>query len=414
MKIIVVNCGSSSLKYRIISMPEEKEIAGGEAQRIGPKTAEPSRIIHRVGEKTETHLVEMRNHAEALEEVRKLLSRDSSIAPDAFGHRVVHGGGIFSSAAQITAGSARDLEKIKHLAPIHNPPAMEVIYACEKAYPGLPSVAVFDTAFHATIPDFASTYCIPREITEKLKIRKFGFHGTSHQFVAEEAARIMKRPFNEFSAVSCHLGSGGASICAIVNGKSVDNTMGYSPLQGLVMSTRCGDLDPALTLNLLQHFIGSTTDVERLLNTRSGVLGMSGSSADIRDILSMNRKSSGNTRSHHTAEAYLWRIKKYIGSYLAVVGKPDALIFTDTIGETIPQVRWAVCSDMEYFGLKIDAGKNDHADVLPSDVSHKDSSIKILVVATNEELAIARRTYGLLSENHNFLWNKKLTNNYLK
>lgn len=396
MKILVFNCGSSSLKYRIISMPDEKEICSGEAQRIGPKTAEPSRIIYHFNEKTETIPVEMRSHAEALEEVRKLLSKDSSLSPDAFGHRVVHGGGIFSSAALITGESLEKLEKIKNLAPIHNPPAMKIIYACEKVYPGVPSVAVFDTAFHSTIPVYASTYCIPRGITEKLNIRKYGFHGTSHQFVAEEAARIIGRPFSEFSAVSCHLGSGGASLCAIKDGKSIDNTMGYSPLQGLVMSTRCGDLDPALTLNLLQHFLGSTTDVERLLNTRSGVLGMSGSSADIRDILSMNRENSGDMRAQHTAESYLWRIRKYIGSYLAVTGKPDALIFTDTIGETIPHVRWAVCSDMECFGLKIDVEKNEHLEKLPADVSHEDSRIKILVVATNEEIAIARRTYVLL------------------
>ncbi len=396
MKIIVFNCGSSSLKYRIISMPDEKELAAGEAQRIGPKTSEPSRIIHHAGGRTETHTVGMRSHAEALEEVRKLLARDSSLSPDAIGHRVVHGGGIFSSAALITDESSKELENIKHLAPIHNPPAMNIISACGKEYPGIPSVAVFDTAFHATIPDYASTYCIPKGITEKLKIRKYGFHGTSHQFVAEEAAKIAGRPFSSFSAVSCHLGSGGASLCAIVNGKSVDNTMGYSPLQGLVMSTRCGDLDPALTLNLLQHFLGSTRDVERLLNTKSGVLGMSGASADIRDILALESGNGGSQRIRQTAEAYLWRIRKYVGSYLAVTGRPDALIFTDTIGETIPHVRWAVCSGMECFGLRIDAEKNARADKLPAEISHKDSRIRILVVATNEEIAIARRTYGLL------------------
>ncbi len=379
-------------------MPEEKEIAGGEAQRIGPKTAEPSRIIHRHRDKSETHIVEMRSHAEALTEVRKLLSREDALTPDAFGHRVVHGGGVFSSAAMITNESVDKLEKIKHLAPIHNPPAMEIIRACGKEYPGLPSVAVFDTAFHASIPDYASTYCFPHEIAEKYKIRKYGFHGTSHQFVAEEAAKILGKPFSELNAVSCHLGSGGASLCAIVKGKSMDNTMGYSPLQGLIMSTRCGDLDPALTLDLLQHFIGRISDVERLLNTRSGVLGMSGSSSDIRDVLALYREDNENQRARQTADAYLWRIKKYIGSYLAVVRNPDAIIFTDTIGELISHVRWAVCSDMEYFGLKIDPEKNDKADKLPVDVSHKDSKVKVLVVATNEELAIARRTYRLLEE----------------
>lgn len=398
MRIMVFNCGSSSLKYRLISMPGEKEIAGGEAQRIGPKTAEPSRIIHRSGEITETHFAEMRTHGEALCEIGRILSRDKSTAPDAFGHRVVHGGEIFSSSALITEGNFGMLEKTKNLAPIHNPPAMEIIRECLLKYPDIPSVAVFDTAFHSTIPPYASTYCLPSKVSAKLKIRKYGFHGTSHRFVMEEASKLLKIPLPEISAVSCHLGSGGASLCAIRNGKSIDNTMGYSPLQGLMMSTRCGDLDPALAMQLLQHFNGRTFEVERFLNSRSGVLGMSGYSPDIRDILSGKTSGDNHERSRRTLEAYLWRIRKYLGSYLAVIRRADAVVFTDTIGETMPQVRWAVCADMEAFGIKIDHRKNKSVHSYPSIISEASSKVKILVIATNEELAIAREVHLLVGK----------------
>jgi acetate kinase len=398
---MVLNCGSSSLKYRIISMDktDEKEVAAGEAQRISSRTSEKSRIIHKENDCTETHIVEMKSHTDAFSEVRKLISRNKDIAPDAFGHRVVHGGGIFGSATLIDKEAIEKLQKINHLAPIHNPPALEIIQRCYKDQPDIPAVGVFDTAFHATIPDYASTYCIPKEIAQKLKIRKYGFHGISHKFVAEEAAKMLGKPFHKFNAVSCHLGTGGASLCAIAKGKSIDNTMGYSPLQGLIMSTRCGDLDAALTLKLLQYSTGNVSDVEKLLNVRSGILGLSGTSSDIRDILAIYQKDSTNPRVRYTLEAYLWRIKKYLGSYMAAVGKPDALIFTDTVGELVPYVRWAVCSNMEYFGIKIDPDKNEKIKSFPEDISYPDSRVKILVIATNEELAIARTTYQLLINN---------------
>ena len=399
MKVLVFNCGSSSLKYRLISMPEETEITGGEAQRIGPKTAEPSRIIHRTGEKTETLFVDMRSHCEALVEIEKLLALDKAFAPDAFGHRVVHGGELFSSSALITDRSLVMLEKTKKLAPIHNPPAMEIIRECLRKYPGTPSVAVFDTAFHATIPKHASTYCLPSKVSAKLKIKKYGFHGTSHRLVIEEASKLLKIPISEINAVSCHLGSGGASLCAVQNGKSIDNTMGYSPLQGLVMSTRCGDLDPALAMSLLQYFNGRTFEVERFLNNKSGVLGMSGYSPDIRDILSGQASDGNYERTQKTLEAYLWRIRKYLGSYLAVVRSPDAIIFTDTIGETIPQVRWAACTDMDAFGVKMSHSKNKDVKSLPAIISDTSSKVKILVIATNEELAIARDVHRLVKKN---------------
>ena len=397
MNVLVFNCGSSSLKFRLIRMPEEEELTGGEAQRVGPVTAEPSRIVYRRHGEEETVWVEMRDHAVALTEVMKLLERDPELVPHALGQRVVHGGTRFTRSVVLDDGFVADLNEVKDLAPIHNPPAMAVIEACRSHYPDLPQVGVFDTAYHATIPDYARTYALPASLREDLAVRKYGFHGTSHRFVAEEAARFLGKPLESLNAVSAHLGSGGASLCAIVNGRSVDNTMGYSPLQGLVMSTRSGDLDPAVVLRLM----GDAPDagkVEDMLNKQSGLLGLSARSSDIRDILSAGGDGVNANRMRMTAQVYLWRIRKYLGAYLAVVGEADAVIFTDTIGEKVPDVPWAVCSGMEIFGLAIDAGRNVGVTAMPADVSTDSSRIRILVIRTNEELAIARETVAALRE----------------
>ena len=395
MNVLVFNCGSSSLKYRLIAMPEEREIASGEAQRVGPPTAQPSRIVHRVDGREEVITVPMHDHAGAFDEVMKVLARDARMTPDAIAHRFVHGGALFSEPTVVDDAVYAALESVAHLAPIHNPPAMALLSACRARAPRLPEVCVFDTAFHATIPDYARTYALPARVREGLGIRKYGFHGTSHQYVAEEAAKFVRKPLADLNAVSCHLGSGGSSLCAIVRGKSVDNTMGFSPLQGLVMSTRSGDLDPAVTLRLLARARGDAASVERLLNRKSGVLGLSGATADIRDVLA---HSAGATpdRMDLTAEVYLWRMRKYLGAYLAVVGECDAIVFTDTIGETVPAVRLSVCSGMEAFGVKIDPARNANVTRYPCDVAADDSLVRVLVILTNEELAIARRTYQAL------------------
>ena len=395
MNVLVFNCGSSSLKYRLLEMPSERELAGGEAQRVGPKTAEPGRVFHRIGGVQEAHRADMADHAAAFEEVMRLLARDPRLVPDAVGHRVVHGGAIFAAPTVVDSSVLERLEATRALAPLHNPPAMALMAACQARYPRLPQVAVFDTAFHATIPDYAYTYAVPLALRRDLGIRKYGFHGTSHQFVAEEASRLLGKPMASLNAVSCHLGSGGASLCAIVNGQSVDNTMGYSPLQGLVMSTRSGDIDPAVVMNLLALSGGNGDGVDALLNKRSGVLGLSGVSADIRDVIaSLSGAATGDTRGERTLEVYLWRIRKYLGAYLTVVGRADAVIFTDTIGETEPHVRWAVCAGLEVFGLHLDPELNRRATALPTDIAAPDSRVRALVIATNEELAIARQTYA--------------------
>lgn len=397
MNVLVFNCGSSSLKYRLIEMPSERELAGGEAQRVGPPTAEPARIVHHVGKAESVHVVPMSSHAIAFDEVMKRLRQDARLIPQALAHRVVHGGALFRDAVRIDDAVMKQLESLRALAPLHNPPATALIEACRQRHPEMPEVAVFDTAYHATIPEFAYTYPLPRAMATQLGIRKYGFHGTSHRYVAEEAAKLLGKDLSSLSAVSCHLGSGGASLCAIVNGESVDNTMGFSPLQGLVMSTRSGDLDPAVAMNLLTLNQGDPDGVEAVLNKRSGVLGLYGVSGDIRDVIAAARQSSGNAaRAAQTIGVYLWRIRKYLGAYLAVVGKADAVIFTDTIGETVPYVRAAVCAGLDDLGLHVDAARNRTPAALPLDIAAADSPVRILVIATNEELAIARRAWAAL------------------
>lgn len=311
----------------------------------------------------------------------------------------MHDGGIFKEHILINDDAIKKLKKTQSFAPIHNPPAIALIEACHKLYPDLKQVAVFDTVYHSTIPDYAAGYPLPKKVVRKLGIKKFGFHGTSHKYVVTEAAKFINKPMKEMNAVSCHLGSGGASLCAVINGKSVDNTMGYSPLPGLVMSTRSGDIDPALVLQLTLLSGGDFIELENILNKKSGVLGLSGLSGDIRDIFSaLNKNGNNEERLELTLQVYLWRIRKALGSYLAVVGNPDAIIFTDTIGEAIAEVRQSVCSGMEAFGLKIDAQKNYSVSSLPADIASDESKVRILVIMTNEELEIARETSKKLLE----------------
>lgn len=399
MKILVFNCGSSSLKYRLIDAPSDRELAAGEAQRVGPRTAEPARIIYRAGNAPATLFVDMPDHAAAFGEVMKLLGKDPDLRPDAVGHRVVHGGDVFPAHARVDADTLARLAPLNRIAPLHNPPALALVEVCLRLNPGLPQVLVFDTAFHASIPRVARTYALPDAVRHDLGIHKFGFHGISHQYVAAEAARLLNLGPDVLNAVSCHLGSGGASLCAVVAGKSVENTMGFSPLQGLIMSTRSGDFDPGATLRLLTCAGGDDKAVERTLNRASGVLGLSGVSADIRDVLARAGKPGPDAaRLRAARDIYLWRIRKYLGAYLLLTGAPHAVIFTDTIGETSAEVRWRVCSGMEAFGLRVDPARNAGVTTWPVDVAAPDSRVRVLVIATNEEISIARATYRVLSQ----------------
>jgi acetate kinase len=396
MRIVVFNCGSSSLKYRLIDMPGETELAAGEAERVGPKTALPGCIHHTAWGKKEDHPMDMPDHGTAFSAVMRLLERDARLVPEAIGHRMVHGGAIFKNHVIVDETAFRHLEEVQDLAPIHNPPALRLLAACRQLYPALPETVVFDTAFHSTIGPAAREYALPFRLARTRGFRKYGFHGTSHQYVAQEAAKLLGIPMAELRAVSCHLGSGGASLCAIVDGRSVDNTMGYSPLQGLVMSTRSGDLDPAIALSLVARAQGDGRAVESMLNRKSGLLGLTGVSADIRDLVNAEGGTKDDALSR-AAQVYLWRIRKYLGSYLVVTGRPHCIIFTDTIGEKIPFVRWAVTAGLDALGVVLDAQKNAQASTLPADLSASSSRVRIFAIATNEEVAIARASYSLLS-----------------
>lgn len=396
MNVFVLNCGSSSLKYRMISMPDGEEILGGEVQRIGSKTAATSRIVHRVpGRETVILPVTIKNYSEAFHEVVHHVERDTSFPPDVFAHRLVQGGSEFPVSRVLSDDDYPLLDKVRDLAPIHNPPAVELIEECNDRYPGIPQAVILDTAFHSTIPGYARTYPLPEDIREELGIRKYGFHGISHQYVTEAAAEFLHVPPGKLNAVGCHLGSGGASLCAVVGGKSVDNTMGFSPLQGLVMSTRSGDVGPSVVLKMLAYSEGDYSKVNGILNKKSGVLGLSGTSSDIRDVIERSADTD-DERAQTTLDVYVSRIKKYLGAYLAVVGNADAIIFTDTVGESVPYVRELVCRDMDYFGVVLDEWKNRMVSAFPADVSATTSKVRILVIKTNEESAIAKRAYELL------------------
>jgi acetate kinase len=395
MNVLAFNCGSSSLKYSLLDMPGERPLARGEAQRVGPKTAEPARIVHEQAGQVQTRFAELPDHAAAFERVLATLEESGLGAPDAIAHRVVHGGARFSASTRLDDSVEAALEELLELAPIHNPPAIRLVRECRRRQPELPEVLVFDTSYHATIPEAARTYALPIGIRTELGLRKYGFHGISHQYVVQEAARFLGCPVGDLHAVSCHLGSGGASLCAVRNGRSVDNTMGYSPLQGLVMSTRCGDLDPGVTLQLVARQLGDGASVEQLLNRSSGVLGLSDFSADIRDVAGAPTSGGGFDLA---SQVYLWRIRKYLGAYLTAAAPARAVIFTDTIGETVPGVRAAVCNGLQCFGVELDGEANERPGPLPADVSARRSAVRVLVVPTNEELAMAREAWRVLTK----------------
>jgi len=406
INIFVINCGSSSLKYKMITMPSGKELFGGEVQRIGSNTSEPSQIIHEVNGEKEVFLITIRNYIEAFKEVMNILEDSMDVMPDIIAHRLVKGEPVIKQDTLVDKLTVSSLDKLKELAPIHNPPIVEVIKSCMSRYPSLPQAVVLDTTFHSTIPDYASAYALPKKLCEDLGIKKYGFHGISHKYVSEEAAKYLNIPIESFNAISCHLGSGGASLCAINNGRSIDNTMGFTPLQGLVMSTRSGNLDPAIILRMVAYSEGNSSKVNNILNKRSGILGLSGSSSDIRDIIA---DAENNSRAQATLDVYLWRIKKYLGEYLILLGRTDSIIFTDTVGETMPLVREQVCKDLEYWGIKLDKIKNKKVKTYPSDISDSKSTIRILVVKTNEELSIARSAYNLIRLNFKKTTDEKIT-----
>ena len=395
MNILVINCGSSSLKYQLINSETEGVLAKGLCERIGIDgmlTYQPEG-----GEKEKSEIA-MPTHTEAINAVLAAMTNEKSgvikslSEVGAVGHRVVHGGEKFTSSCLINDESMKAIEECNDLAPLHNPANLIGIRACQELMPGVPMVAVFDTAFHQTMPDVAYTYGIPYEYYEKYKVRRYGFHGTSHSYVSKRTAEIVGKPYDQMKIIVCHLGNG-ASISAVNCGKSVDTSMGLTPLEGLVMGTRSGDLDPAII-----DFVGkkeglSLDEMNEVLNKKSGMLGISGVSSDGRDLEAA--AETGNKRAQLALDVFDYRVIKYIGAYAAAMNGVDAIAFTAGIGENNIKMRKDVCSSLTYLGVKLDEEKNN---VRGEEriISADDSKVQVLLVPTNEELAIARETLALV------------------
>ncbi len=398
MKVLVLNCGSSSLKYQLINMADESVLAKGLCERIG---IEGSKLKHEPAGKDKFEIERfMETHTDAVQMVLDaLLDANHGVIKsinevNAVGHRVVHGGEFFSDSVVITGEVINAIEACSELAPLHNPPNLIGIRACEKLMPSTPQVAVFDTAFHQTMPEKAYLYAIPYELYEKYKVRKYGFHGTSHKFVSLEAAKILDKAYAETKVITCHLGNG-ASVCAVDGGKSVDTSMGFTPLEGLAMGTRSGDVDAAVVSFLMEKEKLSAKEVENILNKKSGVLGVSGVSSDFRDI--EGAAGEGNNRAKIALDLFYYRVAKYVGQYAAAMNGVDAVIFTAGLGENSAAAREEICKYLGYLGIKIDKDKNNIRGKAAV-ISTGDSSVKALVIPTNEELVIARDTKMLLDK----------------
>jgi acetate kinase len=398
MKVLVLNCGSSSLKYQIINMETESLLAIGIAERIG---IEGSFVKHEpIGKEKKVIKGDLHNHKEAIKVVLDALVdanygvMESLDEINAVGHRVVHAGEKFSGSVIITQEVIDALEECSDLAPLHNPPNLMGIYACQEILPTVPMVGVFDTAFHQTMPKSSYLYALPYEYYEKYRVRKYGFHGTSHKYVAMKTAELLGKPFESLKIVTCHLGNG-ASMAAVMNGKSVDTTMGFTPLEGLAMGTRCGDLDPAIISFLMEKENLDINEVNNILNKKSGVLGISGISSDFRDI--EEAASKGNERAKAALEFFNMRVTKYIGAYAAEMGGLDAIVFTAGLGENSDTARKEICKTLTFMGATIDDQKNDGTRGKEAIISTDDSSVKIVLMPTNEELMIARETKSLVS-----------------
>ena len=388
MKVLVINAGSSSLKYQLIDMDKHSVLAKGLCERIG---IEGSNLQHtNVGADSKTKIEKpMKDHGDAIQMVIDALV-DSEIGViksmdeiGAVGHRVVHGAEEFADSCLITEAVMKAIEKCTPLAPLHNPPNIIGINACTKIMPDVPQVAVFDTAFHQTMPAKAFMYALPYECYEEDRIRKYGFHGTSHKYVSQEAAKFLGKAPEELKIVTCHLGNG-SSISAVDGGKCVDTSMGFTPLDGVPMGTRTGSMDPAVVTYLLNKGMTSA-EVDNLMNKKSGVQGVSGVSSDFRDLTAAS--NDGNERAQLALDMFAYQVKKYIGSYAAAMGGVDAVVFTAGVGENDAATRKAVTSGLEFMGIVVDDEKNNTRGTI--DISADGASVKTLVIPTNEELMIA-------------------------
>jgi acetate kinase len=397
MKILVMNCGSSSLKYQLIDMENEEVLAKGLVERIG---IDNSNIKHtRVADKAVwEHVTDMPDHTVAIELVIKALTDPehgvvSDLSEiDAVGHRTVHAGEKITESVLATEENIAIVESLNDLAPLHNPACLAGIKGCMELMPGKPMGMVFDTAFHSTMPAEAYIYPIPYEYYEKYGVRKYGFHGTSHKYVSRRAAEILGKDIKDLKIITLHLGNG-ASLAAVKNGKVVDTSMGFTPLAGIAMGGRSGNIDPAILFFLADKENLSLDDLNTILNKKSGILGVSGVSSDFRDI--HKAEDEGNERAKLALEVYVHRVKSYLGAYIAIMNGVDALVFTAGVGENDALVRKMVCSDLENLGIKIDEEKNNQRED-EFIISADDSPVKVMHIATNEELMIARDTMELI------------------
>ncbi|MCI8342050.1 MAG: acetate kinase [Firmicutes bacterium] len=397
MNILVLNCGSSSLKYQLFDGDTEQVLAKGLCERIGID----GRLKHEVPGK-EKYVCDdpLADHTVAVQSViNALLDSEHGVIKSvdeigAIGHRVVHGGEYFAGSVIINDEVKKALEVCSDLAPLHNPANLIGIAACEKLMPGVPQVGVFDTAFHQTMPERAYLYAIPYKYYEKYKIRKYGFHGTSHKYVSQECAKMMNIPIEELKIITCHLGNGG-SICAVRNGVSIDTSMGFTPLDGIAMGTRSGSVDPAAVLYLMQKENISPSEMDRILNKESGVLGISGVSSDFRDI--EEAESGGNERASTALDTFAYRVAKTIGEYVTAMKGVDAIVFTAGLGENSGTTRQVICDYLRYLGITLDSYKNSLRGQA-IEITTKQSRVQVFVIPTNEELVIARDTRELVGK----------------
>jgi acetate kinase len=399
MKILVLNCGSSSVKYQLIDIDKSYVLAKGMVSRIGMSA---SVLVHKPHDRPEITISgEILDHIVAVEHVIAiLLSSNHGVIRDkseieAVGHRVVHGGEKFPDSALIDKEVMQVLRSCIELAPLHNPHNIRGINACTQILPGVPQVAVFDTAFHQKMPPFAYIYGIPYVLYKKYAIRRYGFHGTSHFYVSRRAARMLRRPIEELKIITAHLGNG-ASMAAVKGGISMDTSMGFTPLEGLLMGTRSGDLDPAIILHVMAREELSLHEANTLLNKHSGIQGISGFSSDMRDIIAESQK--GNLGAQLALDVYCYRIRKYIGAYSVAMGGLDALVFTAGVGENSPRVRKKCCENLKFLGIQIDDEKNEEAKGVEAEIQTDDSLVKVLCIPTNEELVIALDTKRIIEE----------------
>lgn len=399
MKIVVLNCGSSSIKYQLFELPSQQVLAKGLVDKIGLKG---SLIKHWRNDGTEVKLEgEILDHQIGIEYLLGVLTSEKygSIKKlqeiDAVGHRVVHAGEMFNGSVYITPAVISALEECIDLAPLHNPPNLKGIYSITQLLPSVPQVGVFDTAFHQTMPDYVYLYGIPYSLYEKYKIRRYGFHGTSHRYVSLRAAEILGKPLSNLKMITCHLGNG-ASIAAIKNGHSLDTSMGMTPIEGLMMGTRTGDLDVGAFLQIINKEEIDISVANTLVNKHSGMLGVSGVSSDMRDV--EQAAEAGNERAKVTLEMYYYRIKKYIGAYAAAMGGVDAIVFTGGVGENDSNTRSLSTSGMQFMGVEVDESKNQGLRGKEAIISTDGSRAKVMVVPTNEELVIAQDTYDIVSK----------------